>query len=276
MKICSFLRRDVLPLVSLLLLSLESATAFSVVGPATHRVAPKPVATHCSSPSCSLLLKQSNDAVFPEDDDIEKGPVFQQPPPLIQETSRILRRVSFFSWWSQVILTTVSGVILTFARRITIAGTRDAAVLTAGPSFFLSGLGLMVSAVSILWTWGNGSRLSQRLVRRPVSRIQTAHMLRRAVRVGVTLNMVGLLVHLLAAEELVGSLAIRVMTANAGARSGAFMFNAMEGLQPLDVLVVQANTNALLSHFCSMASLLFLTKRIDKLDPPSEEENKRR
>jgi hypothetical protein len=222
------------------------------------------------SPSRGALPQRA--AKFQEDEEDEEEPVFQQTSPVIQETSRILRRVSFLSWWSQVILTSVSGVILGFARSITV--TRDAAIKGTDPSFILSSIGLCLSAVSVLWTWGNGARLSRRLTRRPVSRIQAAGMVRRAVRVGVTLNLAGLLVHLLAAEEIVGTLAIRVLTASSATRQ-AVMFAPMEGLQPLDVLVVQANTNSLLSHFCSLVAMLFLTRQIEKLDPPSTEDSKR-
>ncbi|GAX27140.1 hypothetical protein FisN_13Lh310 [Fistulifera solaris] len=184
-------------------------------------------------------------------------------PSYLLTASKSLRRVSWFSWWSQVILTSVSGVILGFARRTLVQ--RSTALSTGGTSsFFLSGIGLLVSAVSILWTWGNGSRLSRRLVRRSLPRAKAAHMLRRAVQVGVTINLVGLLVHLLAAEEIVGTLALHVLTSSSS-RNAMFP----EGLvQPLDVLVVQANTNSLLSHFCSLASLLFYTKQIEQVDPP--------
>lgn len=107
-------------------------------------------------------------------DDIDSKRIFDSSaasPPLVQETSRVLRRVAFLSWWSQVILTTVSGVILGFARQITpsIPPTSSAAaaaglgpIMAASmfhrryrqPSYILSGMGIVVSAVSILWTWG--------------------------------------------------------------------------------------------------------------------------
>lgn len=181
--------------------------------------------------------------------------------PELFETSKALKRISWFSWWSQVILTTVSAVILSFARNVV---GRHAS--PESPPFFLSAVGVLISAASIVWTWGNGARLSRRLVRRPTTAFQAAHMLRRAVRVGVSLNLLGLLSTLLAAEEIVGSLAIKVLT-----NSQRSIMNAEGLLQPLDILVVQANTNSLLSHFCSLASLLYLAQRIHRLDPPSSD-----
>ena len=49
-----------------------------------------------------------------------------------------------------------------------------------------------------------------------------------------------------------------------------------EGLQPLDILVVQANTNLLLSQFLSLCALLYLTKNVQQLDPPSTDEKPRK
>lgn len=207
---------------------------------------------------------------------------FVQTDPIIRQTSKALRRASWFSWWAQVILTTISGVILVFAKSV-LAGRGGGAYYaeSGGPPFLLSGTGLLLSAISIVWTWGNGARLSRRLTAKPTTPVAAAHMLRRAIRVGATVNLLGLLVGLVAAEEIIGSLAIKVLTNNrgvfsAGGAAGAASLLASDGLQPLDVLVVQANTNSLLSQFCSLVSLLYLTKNVQALDPPSTEEKPRR
>jgi uncharacterized membrane protein len=215
-----------------------------------------------------LLQTYSDDVLYDEDGDEE--PPFQATTDLVvKETSLVLKRVSWFSWWSQIILTTVSAVILSFSRSVV---GRNATVGPV-PSFLLSGAGVLISACSIIWTWGNGARLSRRLLRRPTTRSQAADMLRRAVRVGVTLNLIGLLVTLLAAEEIVGALAIKVLT-NRNFGPQAALLGSVEGqLQPLDILVVQANTNTLLSHFCSLVSLLYLSDKIRQLGlPPSTAE----
>lgn len=191
--------------------------------------------------------------------------------PLVKESSRLLRRTSWFSWWSQVILTTIATVILGFSKSVVGTSRQTAAAAYAPPNFFLSGVGIITSAVSIIWTWGNGARLSRRLLKKgtATTRPRAAKLLRRAVQVGVTINLVGLLVTLIAAEEIVGLLAIKVLTNRNGANF--MMMDGASALQPLDILVVQANTNTLLSHFFSLASLLYLTDRIRTLDPPSSE-----
>jgi len=171
-----------------------------------------------------------------------------------------------------VILTTILTVILVFTRNV--VGRANGQAAGQAPSLFLSGVGVLISAASIIWTWGDGARLSRRLLRRPTTRIQAAMMLRRAVRVGVSLNLVGLFATLVAAEEIVGALAIKVLTNRSYGPQSAVL-STVDGLQPLDILVVQANTNTLLSHFCSLVSFLYLTRQIMKLDPPSTEGKER-
>jgi len=222
-----------------------------------------------SAATCRLFSTNSDNA---GDQDSDRSVVsYVQTDPLIRQTSKTLKRASWFSWWSQVILTTISAVILVFAKSVLAGRPND-----PGPPFFLSGFALLLSGVSIVWTWGNGTRLSRRLLVKPTTATTAAHMLRRAVRVGVTVNLIGMLCNLLAAEEIIGSLAIKVMTTNRNVFAGGAGLLAPEGLQPLDVLVVQANTNSLFSQFCSLVSLLYLTKNVQQLDPPSTEDNPRK
>ena len=226
-------------------------------------------------------------------------------PLLLQDASRLLKRTSWFSWWAQTILTVISCTILLFAANATQVNRA-----ASPPSFLLSALGLTVSFGSILWTWGNGARLSKRLVRdkkspslppsadptnsAPNNSKQTpnknkknkkkidkkpfpfipaspSELLRQAIRVQVSLNLIGLFLTLLAAEEIVGSLALKVLTA--GTTFGGNVYGAAAAttpagfVQPLDVLIVQANTNILLSHFVSLSCSLYLADRVGLFQP---------
>jgi len=203
----------------------------------------------------------------------------QEPPsPLWQELSKLLQRTSWFSWWAQTILTVISCTILLFA-----GNASQTSANKSVPSFFLSGLGLVTSLASIIWTWGNGARLSRRLLRNKQQNnnnnnnskngpktgrfaFQPASpndLLRRAIRVQCSINLIGLFFTLLAAEEIVGSLALKVLTNNNALFMAAPAAGAPGGgwVQPLDILIVQANTNTLLSHFLSLAASLYLADR---------------
>lgn len=201
----------------------------------------------------------------------------QELDPLIVRTSQALRASSWFSWWSQLILTVVSTITFVFARNVmqAQAGPSPAEFGRIAAKFFFPGASLMASAVSLMWTWGE-RRLARRLVRkRTSSKVETANLLRRVVKVGVSLNLVGLLAGVLGAQYIIGTLASKSLTSFAGFGGGGLATSglASQTLQPLDVLVVQANTNILSSHFVSLACLLWLVRLIDLLDPPSLEDD---
>lgn len=184
--------------------------------------------------------------------------------PLVKEASLLLKRLSWASWWAQLILTTVSSVTLVFARNVITQSSNSIAEAKSLPNFLLAGAGIIFSFVSILWTWAT-RRLSRRLLKKSTFRVQAANMLRKSVDVGVTINIIGMLFTILGAEQIVGGLAIKVLTTS----RTVTLLESSSLLQPLDILVVQANTNTLFSHFCSMVALLYVSKSVLKLDPPS-------
>jgi len=196
--------------------------------------------------------------------------------PVVKETSLLLRRLSWAAWWSQLILTTVSSITLLFARNVIGASTSSGAPVfnSSLPNFLLAGTGIGLSFGSIFWTWAS-RRLARRLLRKPTTKLQTAAMLRKSIKVGVTLNLFGMLVSLISAEQIVGALAIKVLTAAPARTTVALLESSSSFLQPLDILVVQANTNTLFSHFSSMAALLYMTRSLAKLDPPSSQGKER-
>lgn len=197
----------------------------------------------------------------------------QQIDSLIYSTSKVLRSTSWFSWWSQVILTVISSITFFFARNVMDAQQAvNPMQFKVASKFFLPGLGIITSSISVVWTWGQ-RRLSRRFLRRSnTSRVEAANLLRRVIKVGVSLNLVGLLTSILGSQYIVGTLVAKSMTSFGGVGAAAGGVVA-QTLQPLDVLVVQASTNILSSHFVSLACLLWLSRMVDQLDPPSLEDD---
>jgi Protein of unknown function (DUF3611) len=204
---------------------------------------------------------------------------------MIRQVSKTLQRTSWISWWSQVILTVISSIILLFAKSITPLYNNSSRT----NNFVLSGIGIFWSTLSILWTWGNGTRLSQRLLRTATTTatpliLPTAtttattnatltstktisSMIQRAVTIGVVLNCVGLFCNLIAAQQIIGLFAIKVFTNSASRGAGVVaataLYNTIDNtLQPLDILILQANTNVSLSHYISLIALLSLIPNI--------------
>ncbi|KAG7345974.1 DUF3611 domain containing protein [Nitzschia inconspicua] len=199
---------------------------------------------------------------------------------LVEVVSLRIRRISWLSWWSQVILTTVASITLLFTRNVMNAETAMTAASAAFnrsllPNYFLAGSSISLGFISIFWTWAT-RRLSRRLLRKPTTRIQAANMIRKDIHVGTVLNLLGMAFALLGAEQIVGGLAIKVLTTTTNATPAVYQgAQAVSLLQPLDILVVQANTNTLFSHFCSLIAFLWLGRSIDKLDPPSRDDSPR-
>lgn len=252
--------------------------------PRRRPAVPPTLRRHRKSSSLSLT--------YDDDDNDGSGGI----DPLITRASLALRASSWASWWSQSILTVVSAVTFLFARNVLVdaVGSSSSSAGALG-KFALPGAGIALSSLSIAWTWGQ-RRLARRLVRRPgrdgnsnnnggnndnnnnkkkstniiQSKVHVANLLRRTMRVGCMLNLLGLLTSIAGAQVIVGTLAAKSMQVFVAAGSGVVGGGGMlQALQPLDVLIVQANTNILSSHFVSLVCLLYLTRIIDALDPPS-------
>jgi hypothetical protein len=195
--------------------------------------------------------------------------------PLVYRASKTLTASSWLSWWSQVILTVISAVTFIFARNVMEASSMGPLGITkVAPKFVLPGVGIVLSTMSIIWTWG-GRRLAKRFLRRTnTTPVEAANLLRRVIKVGATINLIGLFTSVLGAQFIIGTLVAKSMqnAVGFGVGIGGGMVSA-QTLQPLDLLVVQANTNMLTSHFVSLACLLWLTRIVDKLDPPSTEDD---
>jgi len=223
-----------------------------------------------------LQRRLSNDNNESGDETIKPKAVPAKIPvdPLVALASQRMRRIAFLSWWAQVILTVISGVTLLFTRNVLSLESNAATKAALVPNYFLVGCSLSLSLGSIIWTWAT-RRLSRRLLRKPTTCVQAANMIRKSITVGTFLNLCGMGIALLGAEQIIGGLAIKVLTTT---NAGPAIYTASQTanlLQPLDILVVQANTNTLFSHFCSVVANLFLSRSIGQLDPPSVENDER-
>jgi len=157
--------------------------------------------------------------------------------------------VSYFSWWAQIILSTVSGVLLLFANSVSL---RMGTAVLAARTLAVGGLGF--SFASTLWTW-RYRQLATKLVLEPeTSAVTAAKSVLSIAKIGVVLNLIGMGLSLIGAEAIVGTLAAKALTQSQAATLGV----ASSAVQPLDMLIVQANTNIVLAHFASLLAGLQL------------------
>ena len=166
--------------------------------------------------------------------------------------SRLALRSTVISWWIQIILTVISSVILTFANTVRQSSNAQS-FWTSG--FAFSSIGVIISYVSALMTWKN-SRMCKRLILTS-DEGKAKLTMKKAFHFSVTLSLVGMFVTLLGAEQIVGTLASKVLSLQ-GIQPIIGTIGTQNSLQALDIFLVQANTNTLLALFSPVVCYLFL------------------
>ncbi|KAG5190377.1 hypothetical protein JKP88DRAFT_299065 [Tribonema minus] len=173
------------------------------------------------------------------------------------------QRLGWFSWWSQTILSTVSAIIILFSNAITERSVRGNAL---GNGVFLAGLAVASAGASMFWTWTLILKATAWVGRNEKKRSTPTEAQRniiRALKVGVWINLLGALFALVGAEQIVGTLVAKVLYSG-GITQGQVVASSIPATQQfraLDIFIIQANTNTLLSHFVSLAINLLLLAR---------------
>lgn len=185
-------------------------------------------------------------------------------PAAIQRIANTFRLTGWISFWVQVVLGTVSSLVLIFSTLILqtenrTPGPANATNPGAGAGVFLAIVGIIALYIGIYWSF-RYTRLSRRLKTGDVP--PTPKALMDAIRMGLTINMVGMLLALLGAEALIGSLFAKALSQP---QSGvAFYERITQAIQPIDILIVQANTNTVLAHFVGLAASLWLLRSMNR------------
>lgn len=178
----------------------------------------------------------------------------------ISSLNRLFYRSSVACWWIQIILCVISGTILTFAN--TVRHQASHSFWLSG--FSLSAIGVCISFVNAFWTW-NFTRLNRRIRTKKISVEKIIPTMRKYSRISVGLSLAGMLVTLLGAEQIVGNLASKVLSSQALFGVTTYAGGQSSALQPLDIFLVQANTNALVSHFAPLLCYNLLQTQLHPL-----------
>lgn len=183
--------------------------------------------------------------------------------------AKALWRLGWITWWVQLILTVISAVILLFAFAFPGVNVRSSA---SAVGFILSGAGIVVAFFSLFWTYsytrlslwlkGDANRMVERAQQRIVGKL----------RVGLVLALLGLVISLTGLQAIVGTLLARLLSAGIATvpyssyqNAGAGNFAPGAGLvQPVDVLVVQANANAMMAFVTALVTTVWLRGRAKK------------
>eukprot|EP00873_Tetraselmis_striata_P027387 jgi/Tetstr1/447651/TSEL_035009.t2 len=178
------------------------------------------------------------------------------------------KRLGWMSFWTQLILSTISIVILLFS----VAFSQ-----TVAPTFslYLTLVGILAGFVSTLWAF-RYTRMSNDITRylafkegvlsedeaKKVKKISKPEVV-RTMNWGSVINLLGLGSTILGLQATVGVLVAKTLsnaTANPFMAGGSGSYNPVLAL---DVFLVQASSNTLLGHFVGIVFTLWLLRSID-------------
>jgi hypothetical protein len=177
---------------------------------------------------------------------------------------KIVRALNIAGWvgfWSQAVLAVISTLILIFAIISRNAGNTGTNNPGTGTGLLLAFLGLAAVYLSIFWNY-RYTRMAKKLSAsgssdsRP-TRADTVKQL----KVGLIISFVGMFITLLGAEAIVGVLVAKSLSQPQNALINTDFSRLV---QPIDIFVVQANTNTILAHFLGLLTSVWLLDRISK------------
>ncbi|XP_010271106.1 PREDICTED: protein TIC 21, chloroplastic [Nelumbo nucifera] len=173
----------------------------------------------------------------------------------LENTSRYFRRLGGLGFWSQLVCTLVAAVILSFS--VVITGKISSPI-----TFYATAGGIAAAFVSVFWSFGY-IRLSDRLKRtatEPAKAPPRAEVV-KSLRNGMVLNLLGMGASILGMQSKVGLLVAKALTSSAN----LYYQGGSPGYSPvlaLDVFLVQASANAILSHFLGLVFSLELLRSV--------------
>ncbi|KAB2091578.1 hypothetical protein E1A91_A03G205400v1 [Gossypium mustelinum] len=203
-----------------------------------------------SSPSSSSVSPGSTSP----NDDSDKAKLAQVAKRL-ETTSRYFKRLGNLGFWGQLVCSVVAAVILSFS--VVVTGK------TTSPATFYATFGGIVAAfISVFWSFGY-IRLSEKLKRTvndPSKAPPRANVV-KSLKNGIILNLLGMGAAILGMQATVGLLVAKALTSS----TTPYYQGIAPGSSPvlaLDVFLVQASANTILSHFLGLVFSLELLRSV--------------
>jgi hypothetical protein len=179
--------------------------------------------------------------------------------PTLREISNTFRRTGWISFWTQLVLTVVSGAILLFAGA-TVRTPQGSTNPGTGIGVVLTVCGILVLGFNMYWSLMKYVAIGRKLNAEAAVRPKKAEAI-QTIRVGVIASLAGMLLALLGAEAIIGLLFQKAVSQGFG---GFINVDPAKFIQPLDILVVQASINVILAQFVAIATSLWLLNKMSK------------
>ncbi|EXC17289.1 hypothetical protein L484_027477 [Morus notabilis] len=209
--------------------------------------------TRAFSSSSSTPIASTND-------EAEKAKLAQVAKRL-ENTSRYFKRLGSLGFWGQLVCTVVAAVILSFS--VVVTGK-----VTSPATFYATAGGIAAAFISVFWSFGY-IRLSEKLRKtaNAPSKAPARADVVKSLKNGIVLNLLGMGAAILGMQATVGSLVAKALTSSAN----PYYQGISPGSSPvlaLDVFLVQASANTILSHFLGLVFSLELLRSVTL--PPQE------
>jgi hypothetical protein len=184
-------------------------------------------------------------------------------PPALQRVAFTLRTVGNISFWLQTVLGVISALVLLFATFSSGVGRPANQVSNQGTGFgiFFAICGLVTLGVGAYFAFRYLLISRKLLASNAAGRPSKADTL-QIIRLGLIVNMVGMLLTILGAQAIVGSILAKSLSQPQGAFGTAI--DPSRFVQSVDLFVVQANTNTIAAHFVGIAASLWLFNRVNR------------
>ncbi|KAJ6832320.1 protein TIC 21, chloroplastic [Iris pallida] len=190
----------------------------------------------------------------PPDEESEKEKLAQVSMRL-EKTSRYFKQLGSLGFWGQLVCTIVAAAILSFSAVTT-------GKITSPATFYATAGGIAAAFVSVFWSFSY-IRLSERLRRTagdPSKAPPRAEVV-KSLKNGIVVNLLGMGAAVLGMQATVGLLVAKALTSSA--------IPNYQGISPgqspllaLDVFLVQASANTILSHFLGLFFSLELLRSV--------------
>lgn len=178
----------------------------------------------------------------------------------LQQIARTFRQTGWISFWVQLVLTVISTITLVFAAASGSNPNQASTNPGTGVGGLLTVLGIAVLAFNMYWALTRYVAFGRRLSGSKMVRPRKSETI-QAIRFGLTVSLVGMLLAILGAETIVGLLVGKALSQGIG---GLVAVDPSRFIQPADTFVVQASINVILAQFAGIVAALWLLNRMSK------------
>ncbi|THG14017.1 hypothetical protein TEA_022790 [Camellia sinensis var. sinensis] len=173
----------------------------------------------------------------------------------LESTSRYFKRLGSLGFWGQLVCTVVAAVILSFS-------VVSMGKITSPATFYATAGGIAAAFISVFWSFGY-IRLSDKLRRtaNEPSKAPPRSDVVKSLKNGILVNLLGMGAAVLGMQATVGLLVAKALTSSAT----PYYQGISPGYRPvlaLDVFLVQASANTILSHFLGLVFSLELLRSV--------------